>query len=396
MPDAPGVYFFLDRNKKVLYIGKASSLRDRVRSYFAPDIAEVRSPLIASVVQKAKSVDWRQTDSVLEALILEANLIKHYKPKGNTDAKDDKSWNYVVITKEEYPRVLLVRGKALEQEFPPKARMYLFGPYPHGMQLKEALRIVRKIFSYRDKCEPGAGRACFNRELGLCPGVCTGEVSALEYRKLIRRIAMLFAGKKKELLRGMERDMKRLAKEERFEEAQIISKQLFALKHIQDISLIKEEYRSPGGMSHRIEAYDIAHLGGSAAVGVMTVVEDGVANKNEYRKFRIRQAKGGDDAGALREVLARRLGHDEWPMPRLIAVDGSTAQINAARRVLEEYGMRIPVVGVVKDEKHRPRGIQGEKGITPALERDILLANAEAHRFAITYHRKRSRSERGI
>ena len=144
--------------------------------------------------------------------------------------------------------------------------------------------------------------------------------------------------------------------------------------------------------SARIEAYDIAHLGGSAAVGVMTVVEDGAAERSEYRKFRIRSAKGGDDAGALREVLSRRLGHNEWPMPRLIVVDGGTAQINAAKKVLEQYGFNIPVVGVVKDEKHRPKGIKGERGLTPALERDILLANAEAHRYAITYHRRRSRS----
>src|SRR3990167_2238308 len=113
MPDTPGVYFFLDKAKKVLYIGKATSLRDRVRSYFAPDLLATRGPLITAMLQKARSIDWRNTDSVLEALILEANLIKNYKPKHNTDLKDDKSWNYVVITKEDFPRVLLVRGKEL-------------------------------------------------------------------------------------------------------------------------------------------------------------------------------------------------------------------------------------------------------------------------------------------
>jgi excinuclease ABC subunit C len=124
MPDAPGVYFFLDKRKKVLYIGKAASLRDRVRSYFAHDIAEVRSPLIAKIVTEAQSLDWRKTDSVLEALILEANLIKQYKPRGNTDLKDDKSWNYLVIVKETYPRVLLVRGKNLNADFIPAKRGY--------------------------------------------------------------------------------------------------------------------------------------------------------------------------------------------------------------------------------------------------------------------------------
>jgi excinuclease ABC subunit C len=421
MPASPGVYFFLDKRKKALYIGKAASLRDRVRSYFAKDIAAVRSPLIAKVVAEAKSIDWRATDSVLEALILEANLIKHYKPKGNTDNKDDKSWNYVVVTKEEYPRVLLVRGKDLAKHHNPEGGLrarrrenlseslaensrtprgvdgaklkHIFGPFPHGAQLKEALRIIRKIFPYRDNsCNPGQGKPCFNRQLGLCPGVCTGEVGKREYAAMIRRIVLLFAGKKQELVRSIERDMRAAAKNEDFEQAGMLRGQLFALKHIQDISLIKEELRAPGTSPARIEAYDIAHLGGSATVGVMTVVEAGEANRAEYRKFRIRSAKGGDDAGALREVLSRRLGHDEWPLPRLIAVDGAAAQINAAKKVLEEYGVGIPVVGVVKDERHRPRAIKGEQGITPALERDILLANAEAHRFAIQYHRRKLRS----
>ncbi|MDE1924647.1 MAG: GIY-YIG nuclease family protein [Patescibacteria group bacterium] len=422
MPDVPGVYFFLDKHKKILYIGKATSLRDRVRSYFAPDLAESRGPWIVAMIEKATSIDWRQTDSVLEALILEANLIKNYKPKHNTDLKDDKSWNYVVITKEDFPRVLLVRGKELAQQQSASVPLgssqrslqqivaepaKTFGPFPHGLQLKEAMRIIRKIFPYRDTCVPApemiaAGKkpkACFNRHIGLCPGVCTGEISKTEYRKIIRRITLLFEGKKQTLLKSLERDMHFAARKEIFEEAASLRKQIFALQHIQDVSLIKDEYRYYGFTksvsSGRIEAYDIAHLAGSANVGVMTVVEDGMAQKSEYRKFRIRSAKAGDDAGALREILSRRLGH-EWPLPRLIAVDGAAAQINAAQRVLKEYGVGIPVVGVVKDEKHRPREIRGlpaRAGDRTQLERDILLANAEAHRFAITYHRKRSRRD---
>jgi excinuclease ABC subunit C len=400
IPDAPGVYFFLDTRKKVLYIGKATSLRDRMRSYFSPDLAATRGPLITSMIERASSVDWRQTDSVLEALILEANLIKTYKPESNTLLKDDKSWNYVVITKEDFPRVLLVRGKNLESEFPQHARLYTFGPFPHGMQLKEALRIIRKIFPYRDACIPApeqtaAGKkpkACFNRQVGLCPGVCDGSANKTEYRRIIRRIVLLFSGKKTALIKSLERDMKLAAKEENFEEAGRLRAQVFALNHIQDVSLIRDEYRSPTtGLGTpsltRIEAYDVAHLAGSSHVGVMVVVENGAAQKSDYRKFRIRNATPGDDPGSLKEILSRRLGHDEWPMPRIIAVDGSTAQINAAESVLREYGMQIPVIGVVKDEKHRPRDIRGDRELIKGRERDILLANAEAHRFAIGYHR---------
>lgn len=400
MPDGPGVYFFLGKNKKVLYIGKATSLRDRVRSYFAPDLMDTRGPLIVGMVAKAASIDWRETDSVLEALLLEASLIRAQKPPHNTDLKDDKSFNYVVITKEDYPRVLVARGKTLNTEFPPKTRAYTFGPFPHGLQLREAMKLIRKIFPYRENCTPCEEqlkkgkpcKACFNEYLGLCPGVCTGKVTKQEYRRTVRHIVLLFQGKKKQLIATMNREMRAAAKEENFEEAKELHRQMYALQHIQDISLIKEEYRSIAPeRSSRIEAYDIAHLRGSAVVGVMVVVEEGAANKNQYRKFRIRSAKPGDDAGALREVLSRRLGHDEWSLPRLIAVDGSTAQINAARSVLAEYGMAIPVVGVVKDEKHRPRSISGDRELITGREREILLANAEAHRFAIGYHRKRSR-----
>ncbi|MEK7068465.1 MAG: hypothetical protein AAB964_01480, partial [Patescibacteria group bacterium] len=188
--------------------------------------------------------------------------------------------------------------------------------------------------------------------------------------------------------------MKKAAKDMDFELAKELHRQMFALQHIHDVSLIKEEFKGVA-LGTRIEAYDIAHLSGSANVGVMVVVEHGEARKGEYRTFRIRAAKPGDDVGALREVISRRLGH-EWPMPRVIAVDGAKAQMNAAQKVLNEYGIKIPIVGVTKDEKHRPRAIVGDRDIVKDRERDILLANAEAHRFAIGYHRKRSRKEFGL
>jgi excinuclease UvrABC nuclease subunit len=221
-------------------------------------------------------------------------------------------------------------------------------------------------------------------------------VTKQEYGRNVRHIVLLFEGKKKQLIKALNKEMRAAARDEEFEQAKELQRQMYALQHIQDVSLIKDEYRSPSATlgairSNRIEAYDVAHLAGSAAVGVMVVVEDGVAEKSQYRKFKIKSAKAGDDPGALKEVLSRRLGHDEWPLPRLIVVDGSTAQINAAGNLLAEYGMSIPVVGVVKDEKHRPRGISGDRELIKDKEREILLANAEAHRFAIGYHRQKLR-----
>ena len=387
MPDSPGVYFFLGKNKKVLYIGKATSLRDRTRSYFAPDLMDTRGPLLVDMLSRALTIDWRQTDSVLEALLLEAALVRSHKPKYNTELKDDKSFNYVVITDEEYPRVLVVRGKDLATSHLPIGKT--FGPFPHGLQLLEAMRLIRKIFPYRDKCALGQKRPCFSAQIGLCPGVCSGTVTKQEYRRNIRHIVLLFEGKKKQLIKALNKEMRAAAGAEEFEQAKELQRQMYALQHIQDVSLIKDEYRTSDVRVLRIEAYDIAHLRGSAAVGVMVVVENGEAHKSQYRKFKIKSAKAGDDPGALTEILSRRLGHDEWPLPRIVVVDGSTAQINAARNTLAEYGMAIPVVGVVKDEKHRPRNILGDRELIKNKERDILLANAEAHRFAIGYHRKK-------
>ena len=404
LPDTPGVYFFLGPKREVLYIGKATSLRDRVRSYFSPDLAVARSPLVVQMVEKARSIDWRETDSVLEALILEASLIKTYKPHHNTLEKDDKSFNYVVITDETFPRVLVVRGKELDiPGLSLKAKTQqlkaVFGPFPHNAQLKEAMKIIRKIFPFRDKCEPCVAgkrcKPCFNRQIGLCPGVCSGEVSAAEYGRTVRHIILFLGGHKKKLLTALESEMKKAAKAERFEEAARLRGQMFALRHIQDVSLIKDDYRNfsardASGLM-RIEAYDTAHWQGSAAVGVMVVVENGEAMPAEYRTFSIKTAAAGDDIGALREVLSRRLAHNEWRMPRLIVADGGKAQLSAAEKTLQEAGFRIPVVAVVKDERHRARGILGDPELIKKYEKEILLANAEAHRFSIAKHRNKRR-----
>ena len=390
-PNTPGVYFFLGPKRKILYVGKATSLKSRVRSYFQSDLAETRSPLIAKLVKRAETITFEKTDSVLEALILEAHYIKKFQPPYNTDEKDDKSFNYVVITKEDFPRVLVVRGKDLAEQFPKKKTKYQFGPFPQGTSLREAMKLVRKIFPFRDNCTPAQRKLCFNAQIGLCPGVCSGIVSKKEYGKTIRNIKLFFEGKKKLLVIGLKRDMRSYAKQQEFEKAARARKSLFALTHIQDIALIKRELKIPHhGMAgaFRVEAYDVAHLSGTGTVGVFTVVEDGQAKKSDYRMFRIRSAPKGSDTDALKEVLLRRLRHGEWPLPQLFVTDGGVGQKNAAEAILRKAGVEVPVVSVVKDEHHRPREILGEGDTKHRREREILLANSEAHRFAIKYHRK--------
>lgn len=396
LPNAPGVYLFKDARGKILYIGKATSLRSRVRSYFSADIINTRGPLIVAMLENAAKVDFMQTDSVLEALLLEAELIKKHKPKHNTDLKDDKSFNFVVITKEDFPRVLLIRERNLLGGSTPKYK-HIFGPFPNGGMLREAMKLVRKIFPFRDKCTPGAGKPCFNAQIGLCPGVCSGAITKQEYAKSIRNITLFFKGRKKDLVKTLEREMKDLAKKEQFEKAAEIKKTLFALSHVNDVSLLKRDnylaVRPPS--NYRVECYDVAHISGAFTVGVMAVVEDGEAKKSEYRKFKIKEVKGVNDTAHLCEVLERRLGHPEWRLPNLIAVDGGVAQKNLAEGVLEKYGIKIPVLGVVKDERHRPKEIIGDQTLARKYEKEILLGNSEAHRFAITYHKKLRRKING-
>jgi excinuclease ABC subunit C len=415
IPDAPGVYFFRGRprggygknREEILYIGKATSLRDRVRSYFSKDIGETRGPKIVKMLEEASSVSWERTDSVLEALILEANLIKQHQPLYNTDEKDDTSFNYVVITNESFPRVLTVRGRALfakreggslKQEnrhailqpltFKPHA---IFGPFPSGTALKDALRLVRRIFPFFDTKRPvvEGKNLAFNRQIGLYPK----KLDAKEYAKTIRHIIMLFSGKKVALVRSLESEMKRAAKAQEFEKAQEFKRQLFALQHIRDVSLIKTpemlDVRHP---TFRVEGYDVAHLRGSETIGVMTVVEDGEPEKGEYRTFKIRSTASGDDYAAFAELLSRRLAHPEWRFPDLVVIDGGTAHLATAAKALRKAGREsIPLVSVVKDERHRPREILGEKKFASMHEAAILLANSEAHRFALGKHRRSMR-----
>ena len=398
LPDTPGVYFFLGRPKRdeggkkgraILYIGKATSLRDRVKSYFGKDLIDTRGPLIVKMVEEASSIAVQKTDSVLEALILEAALIKRHQPHYNTKEKSDTSFNYAVLTDETFPRLFTVRERELVTRRDDFKAVY--GPFPNGTQLRDALKLIRKIFPYRGENDaplPNQKRRASRlyEEIGLAPNL-TG-VDAKEYAKTIRQLMLFFEGKKQQLITLLKRDMKAAAKARDFEFAQEMKRRLFALQHIQDIALIKTTEGSRVD-AFRIEAYDVAHIQEKNRVGVFTVVESGEVNRREYRMFKIQGTYGAGDTGGLREILERRFAHPEWPAPKLIVVDGSTAQIRVAESVLKELGYKIPVIAVTKNERHRPERLVGNTKLVAEHERAILLANHEAHRFAIAFHRKR-------
>ncbi|MBP6060578.1 MAG: GIY-YIG nuclease family protein [Candidatus Pacebacteria bacterium] len=391
LPSKPGVYFF-QKGKNILYIGKATELRSRVRSYFSNDLIVTRGPLLVDMVVSADKIMFQETDSVLEALILEASLIKKYQPYYNTKEKDDKSFNYVCITREDFPKVLVFRERSLkmnvyEEEHGIKFQAK-YGPFTNGLQLREAMKIIRRIFPYIDVQSAKKDNAEFYRQIGLSPSVGNKEAK-IAYDKNIQNLKLFFQGKKKRVISNFKKEMTLYAKNREFERAGEVKSRIFALMHINDIALLKNEnLESTIGDSFRIEAYDIAHMSGKNMVGVMTVVSDGEVNKSEYKKFKIRTQAGANDVGALKEMLERRLAHTEWDYPSLIVVDGGIAQLNTTKKILKNLKLEIPLVSVVKDDRHRAKGIMGDKTFAVKYEREILLANSEAHRFAITYHKQ--------
>lgn len=367
-PKAPGVYIWSGKNKEVLYVGRASSLKQRLANYFQKDL-DIR---IAEMVSLATNLSYIVCDSFLEAVVLEASLIKKYWAKYNIKDRDDRSFIYAVLDKnDKWPTIKIIRGRELDKY--KGKRISIFGPYQSYRLLDNALRIVRRIFPY-STCKPETGKPCFDRQIGLCPGACTGEISHGDYLKNIKHLELFLAGDKKRLLA-------RLIKEN--------PDRIKALKHIQDVSLLQREEIKNFPFS-RIEGYDISHLSGKEVYGSMTVMTDGEIDKKEYRLFKISQQENNDFA-ALKEVLERRLKHKEWPRPDLLLIDGGRPQL----RELKKLNIKIPIVGLSKiagDELVFSSGtdkILKERIIDIKL--DLQALRDEAHRFVVAAGRRARR-----
>jgi excinuclease ABC subunit C len=427
LPKTPGVYLFYNSRKELIYVGKATSLRSRVRSYFAGQ----KSPRpIEEMIHEVVGIKWRVTDSVLEAIILEGEYIKKFQPKYNVKWRDDKSWNYLVITKDMYPRLLPMRAHELDKTDQREFK-YIFGPYP-GLNTKAALAILRRIFHWSN-CEtphsslsppgqrPRAGshkgrgskikfplprwervrvrvKPCFYYHLGQCPGVCTGKISPKEYRaKVIQSMAMFLRGGKKRLIKKLEKAMTMASREENYEEAGRLRDQLRSLRHLHDIALLNESFVHDQIESKnkilRIEGYDISNLGAIGKVGSLVVFDEDGPRKSEYKRFSIRKVIGQSDVDCLAEVLERRLNHPEWPYPDLILIDGGKPQVNCALKVLRENKLNIPVVGLAKGPTRKKNeivlGTKNPVWIDCIYKNLKLLIQVrdESHRFAIKYHR---------
>jgi excinuclease ABC subunit C len=414
LPDAPGVYFYYDQAGKLLYVGKATSLKKRVGSYF---IGNDKHPRTAELVAKIVEIKYAQVPTVIEALVLEANQIRLHKPPYNILGRDDKSFIYLCITNEEFPKPVLMRGLDLErigiQPFSKrlslKARrqfLAVYGPYLSSRSLKMALDLIRKTMPWSTCNPPGegeVGKPCFDAQIGKCPGVCSGAIDAKSYRRNIKKLMLFFEGKKATLLRQLKREMAAAARQKNFEAAAALRNRVFALEHIQDISLLMRDEQSelptevaPGHINAygRIEAYDIANISGTSNVAAMVVFEGGKPAKSEYRKFKIKSFSGANDVAAMEETLRRRLTHANWPLPDLLIIDGGEGQVNRVEQVLRDLKLEIPVIGIAKGfDRKQDRLVYATanpelRRVASAFKEVFQRARDEAHRFAGAYHRQ--------
>lgn len=417
----------------MIYVGKAVNLAARVRSYWQKEATFF--PKIATMISQIAVTDYVEVESEFDALLLEVRLIQKFKPRYNTRLKDDKSYLYIKITQsEDFPKVLTARrptpersdgGQARREKIP--GNIY-FGPFPSARSVQNTLRFLRRLFPY---CNCNF-RVCQNRgsclwtEIGLDSGPCLGKISQREYHKLIRRLILLLSGKRGQLIETLTREMRILASRQEFEQAQLLKRQIEGIEYLTRSRVEPEVYlEQPDFLKehrteelnslrallnlkeipNRIECFDISDIFGREATGSMVVLKGGGADKSSYRRFRVHPPVGGkakpNDVAMIAEVISRRLNHQEWPPPNLLVVDGGKGQVSAAQKALVEHNLSLPVIGLAKrlEEIIVPLATVKQNGKKTAFKTLRLPASApalqllkrlrdEAHRFALTYHRK--------
>lgn len=393
----PGIYIFKDKNRKVLYIGKAIDLKSRISGYFN---SQDSRPQIKTLVPQIYSLETIEVLSEIEALILEANLIKKYLPPFNIKLTDDKDYLYIKITKGEFPKVVTARKKELSD-----AKAY-FGPFPSANTVKSTLKKLRKIFPW---CS--GGKKCFYYHLGLCPGPCAGKIGKFEYNKIISRLIAFLNGRKEQVIKDLESEMNQNSKDLKYEKAQNIKKTIEGINYLTQTNNAQIYLENPNfvedqtrisledlkkdlnlkKLPERIECFDISNISGKFAVGSMVVLIHGDIDKKLYRKFKINLATtGSDDVGMMKEVLQRRMKHKEWPFPDLILIDGGRGQVRAAEFEINNLKIKIPLFGLAKKMEwlYPPEGKIIKLSKSSLSLRLLQKIRDEAHRFALSYHRK--------
>ena len=417
MPTKPGVYFFKNSENKIIYIGKAKSLKDRVSSYFSDSRPHDAKTL--KLIADIKSADFIVVQSEIDAFLLEATLIKKHKPFYNIKMSDDKSYPYIKITKSAVPSVTVVRKKN-------DKKAYYFGPYPDGSNVKTILRIIRRIFPF-ESVENHPKKRCLYNHIGLCPCASVIPENKLMYKKNIAKIRSFLDGKKDLVLKDLLKEQKEYIKREEFENASIIQKQIDSINSITSerfdphfysekpdfyFTRINDEIKSLKDILlkyfpeisdlERIECYDISNIQGTNPSASMVVFKHGDSDKSQYRRFKIKSKSTPDDFRMMEEVVNRRFRRDGWENPDLVVVDGGKGQVGSAIKAMVSRNVSVPIIGLAKKEETIVIPINTGRSIefleiklpksTPGINLLRRLRD-EAHRFAITYHRNlRSKS----
>jgi len=429
LPKSPGVYA-LKNGEEFLYIGKATNIRERVKNHFQrPTVMWEKSILLRQGFGGQRKIGSIKTDSEIEALILEANLIKKYQPKYNVVWRDDKNYFFVGITREDFPRVFWTHQPKSISNFKFQISNFI-GPFVDGKALKQTLKVLRKVFPYRS-CKNLPKRPCLWYQFSRCSAPCLMESNVakeINFEKKLKKgcqnnaknLMRILQGEKIQVLKNLKKEMREASKIQEFEKAAKIKNQITALEkvlaHAKIFDWLGEEYLLTRSWPNyqvwkdveeklrkvlktkkeisRIEAYDVSNIQGQLATGAMVTFINGFPDKNFYRRFKIKITGKSDDIGMIKEVLKRRFKHLEWSLPDLILIDGGIAQLNAALKckMKNEKCKTIKVISLAKKEnklyvENRKKPIW-LKSLPREIFNLILQLRDEAHRFAISYHKK--------
>jgi excinuclease ABC subunit C len=403
LPTTPGVYFHKDKTGEIIYIGKAANLRNRVRQYFqASRFRDAKTDLLVSEIT---DVDWTEVESEVDALFLEAEMVRRYLPRYNILLRDDKSSQFVRVDYDsDYPTVSLVRR-------PLDDGARYFGPYINGYAVKKALRYLRRAFPYAISRPVNQKRATLYYHIGLDPGLEDGRTSLTQYRSNLRQLMRYLRGERVALMKSIERDMQEAAKAKDFEQAAHLRNQLFSLRtlsrqvlfgdrEIQDANRDQAlvELAALVGLKdppRRIEGFDISHLAGTDTTASMVVFSAGVPDKAAYRKFKMR-VPGNDDFAHIFEAVSRRFSAKnagKWGLPDLVLIDGGKGQLSAAMAARDQAGFeKLPMIGLAKRfEEMILKQPDGSIAVVRLPESSHLVKllqriRDESHRFAVSYH----------
>ncbi len=414
-PGRPGVYIMHDQEGGVLYVGKAKSLKKRVASYFRTNYA---SPRLRKLAESVRDISIIRTESEMEALIVEARLIKKYQPKFNVELKMGERYPYIKIPAEPFPRIIITRHRAED------GAQYI-GPFTRVSEVRSLLHLVERFFPLRScagKITPSReNRPCIKYHVGKCTAPCAEKISAGEYNRMLAHVVLLLHGQTKELVEKLRAQMEEAAKNLNFEEAAELRDTIRAIwrytRHrsvgvlgedlggdMWETLLELQEVLGLPTLPWRIDGFDISHGGGTHTVGVAVVFEQGIPNPSLYRRFSIHSVEGVDDFRSLRETVERRYSKvlaGQEPLPQLVLVDGGPVQLAFVREVLDQLGLAsLQAVSLAKREETLYFSSGKAPLVLPREKKYVRLlqyVRDEAHRFAVgsyskQYHRGLRRS----